>query len=57
MDMDDILMKEHLSSILRIVQDCQDLQTSRESNYTKEQAKISAFDEIAEILGVKGGNR
>lgn len=36
--------------ILIIVSDCEAIQTSNESEYTKEQAKITAYDEIMEML-------
>ena len=39
--------------ILDIVRNCEDIQQSRESDYTKEQAKISAYNEIKEILGIR----
>ena len=33
-----------------IISDCEDIQKSNESQYTKEQAKISAYDDIIKIL-------
>ena len=37
--------------INRIIEECEDLQRSNESSFTKEQAKISAYNEIKEVLG------
>lgn len=39
-----------LEEIKRIIQETEDLQDSDESRYTKEQAKISAYNQIKEIL-------
>lgn len=40
--------------INEIVGNCEEVQKSNESAYTKEQAKLSAYDQIAEILGFGG---
>lgn len=45
---------ELIDRINEIVEDCEEIQRSNESQYTKEQAKISAYDEIAEVLGFGG---
>ena len=37
--------------INRIIEECEELQRSNESSFTKEQAKISAYNEIKEVLG------
>lgn len=47
---------DHLSEmrekeINRIIEECEELQRSNESSFTKEQAKISAYNEIKEVLG------
>ena len=39
--------------IFKVVRNCEEIQQSRESDYTKEQAKISAYNEIKEILGIR----
>lgn len=39
-----------LEDIMQIIQDCEDIQESNESSYTKEQAKISAYNEIKELI-------
>ena len=39
--------------ILDIVKNCEDIQQSHESDYTKEQAKISAYNEIKEMLNIR----
>ncbi len=57
MDVDNMLKKVQLNAVVKIVKDCMELQSSNESDYTKKQAKVTAFDEIAEILGEKGGNQ
>ena len=41
-----------IKDIMEIVQDCEAVQDSNESAYTKEQAKISAYDEIRAILDI-----
>lgn len=38
-----------LEKIMEIIQNCEDIQESNESAYTKEQAKISAYNEIKEL--------
>ena len=38
-----------LEDIMRIIQECEDVQESNESRYTKEQAKISAYNEIKDL--------
>lgn len=36
--------------IVRIISDCEDVQHSNESEFTKEKAKVHAYDEIMETL-------
>ena len=36
--------------ILIIITDCEEIQKSNESQFTKEQAKISAYNDIIELL-------
>ena len=38
------------SAIYKIISDTEKIQGSNESDYTKEQAKIHAYDEIVELL-------
>ena len=38
--------------IIQEVQDCEAIQQSHESDYTKEQAKISAYEHIRQLLGI-----
>lgn len=38
-----------LEEIMRIIQNCEDIQESHESSYTKQQAKITAYEEIKEL--------
>ena len=42
--------KYYIDRILAIIADCEDIQKSNESVYTKQVAKISAYDDIKEIL-------
>ncbi len=39
--------------IKQIVLDCEEVQQSNESTYTKEQAKVSAYNAIAEVLNIR----
>ena len=43
----------HLSEVVRIVTDCEKIQKSHESSFTKEMAKVNAYNEIKEILGIE----
>lgn len=45
--------KWHLSEVVRIVTDCEKIQKSHESSFTKEMAKVNAYNEIKEILGIE----
>lgn len=42
---------EVMERILRIIRDTEEIQRSNESDYTKEQAKVSAYEAIKEELG------
>lgn len=42
-----------LSEIEDIMIECEMIQASNESAYTKEQAKISAYDRIKELIGIR----
>lgn len=44
--MDDYTIKE----IQRIVSDCEDVQNSTTSKYTKEREKVYAYDQIARLV-------
>ena len=48
----DALMKLNYERILEVIQECEEIQTSGESGYTKEQSKLSAYEEIKDILGI-----
>ena len=39
--------------IERIIKDCESVQKSHTSEYTKEQAKVSSYNEIRELLGIE----
>lgn len=39
-----------IQEVLEIISNCEDIQESNESRYTKEQAKISAYEDIKEAL-------
>lgn len=42
--------RNKLIEIKEIIKECEELQESNESSYTKEQAKISAYNSIKELL-------
>ena len=44
---------EYIVRILKIVDNCEKIQKGNDSDYTKEQAKVSAYNEIAEMLGAR----
>lgn len=46
----------YIVQILKIVDDCEAVQKSNESEHKKEQAKVSAYNEIAELLGARKEN-
>lgn len=39
------------ADIAQIIEECEAIQHSNESDYTKDRAKIHAYDEIIEVLG------
>lgn len=43
-----------LDKVNKIIEDCEYIQESNESEYTKRCAKLSAYNEIAELLGFGG---
>ena len=40
-----------IEEIKEIIEACEDIQESQESAYTKEQARLSAYSRIKEIVG------
>ena len=46
----------YIVRILKIVDDCETIQRGNDSDYKKEQAKVSAYNEIAELLGARKEN-
>lgn len=40
-----------MEEIKEIIEDCEIVQESQESAYTKEQARLSAYERIKEIVG------
>lgn len=42
--------RNKLIEIKEIIKECEELQDSSESSYTKEQAKINAYNSIKELL-------
>ena len=47
----EIAVEFNAQEIAEIIADAMSVQDSNESQYTKEQAKIYAFDRIAELIG------
>lgn len=45
-----IILRGRLEQIGKILDDCEEIQKSQESSYTKEQAKITAYNEIKELF-------
>lgn len=43
--------KAFIKMIRAVIKNCEDIQNSNESDYTKQSAKISAYEMIVEILG------
>lgn len=43
-------LRGRLEQIGKIIDDCEEIQKSQESSYTKEQAKITAYNEIKELF-------
>ena len=40
-----------INEIIQIITDCETVQASYESDYTKEMAKMHAYDAIREVIG------
>ena len=49
-----MMAKYMLGEVVKIIEDCEEMQQSNESAYKKEQAKVSSYEEIKELLGQKG---
>lgn len=45
-------IKRYAAQIADILADCEEIQHSEESAYTKEQAKVSAYEKIKELAEV-----
>ena len=51
-DMARLMMAKYmLGEVVKIIEDCEEIQQSNESAYKKEQAKVSSYEEIKELLG------
>ena len=46
-----MILEENERRIRQIIRDCEDIQESGESTYSKEQAKVHAYNEIVEVIG------
>lgn len=45
-------IKRYAQQITEIIMECEEIQHSEESAYTKEQAKVSAYEQIKELAEV-----
>ena len=45
-------IKRYAQQITEIIMECEEIQHSEESSYTKEQAKVSAYEQIKELVEV-----
>lgn len=45
-------IKMYAEDILNIIQECEDLQDTGESEYTERCAKLSAYEAIKELIGI-----
>lgn len=43
--------QDQIRQITEIIRDCEEIQTSGESEYAKEQEKVSAYNRIKDVLG------
>lgn len=43
-----------IEEIIKIIYDCESIQKSNESEYTKKQEKINAYNSICELIGFAG---
>lgn len=48
-----MMAKYMLGEVVKIIEDCEEMQQSNESAYKKEQAKVNSYEEIKELLGQK----
>lgn len=44
-------IKMYAEEIAKIIEDCEELQDSYESEYTKKQAMLQAYEDIVELVG------
>ena len=44
-------IRRYAEEIARIIDDCEELQDSYESEYTKKQAMLQAYEDIVELVG------
>ena len=51
-----MMAKYMLGEVVKIIEDCEEMQQSNESAYKKEQAKVSSYEEIRELLGKEETN-
>lgn len=51
-----LLAQYMLREVMKIIEDCEEMQQSNESAYKKEQAKVSSYEEIRELLGKEETN-
>lgn len=45
-------IKRYAEEIAKIIEDCEAMQDSYESEYTKKQAMLQAYEDIVELVGV-----
>ena len=46
-------IKRYAQQITEIIMECEEIQHSEESAYTKEKAKVSAYEQIKELVEVR----
>ena len=51
---DGLAVRWNAEHIMQIIEDTEYIQQSRESDYTKEQSKINAYDEIVKLIKGEG---
>ncbi len=49
-EVDEMRTGNIFADITQIIEECEEVQHSNESDYTKDRAKIHAYDEIIEVL-------
>ena len=42
-----------LAAVEKIITECEEIQHSQESAFTKERAKVKAYEEIKELIGIE----